>query len=41
MPPMNRAFSRYAVMALCAAWMLAGCSQQGSAPTAGQQQAQA
>jgi hypothetical protein len=28
-------------MAFCAAWMLAGCSQQGSAPTAEQQQAQA
>jgi len=38
---MNRAFPRYAVMAFCAAWMLAGCSQQGSAPTAEQQQAQA
>ena len=38
---MNRVFSRYAVMAFCAAWMLAGCSQQGSAPTAEQQQAQA
>jgi hypothetical protein len=41
MPPMNRVFSRYAVMAFCAVWMLAGCSQQGSAPTAEQQQAQA
>ena len=38
---MNRAFPRYAVMAFCTAWMLAGCSQQGSAPTAGQQQVQA
>jgi hypothetical protein len=38
---MNRAFPRYAVMAFCAAWMLAGCSQQGSAPTAEQRQAQA
>ncbi|KRE86201.1 hypothetical protein ASG75_08785 [Rhodanobacter sp. Soil772] len=38
---MNRAFPRCAVMVFCAAWMLAGCSQQGSAPTAGQQQAQA
>ena len=38
---MNRAFPRYAVMAFCAAWMLAGCSQQGSTPTAEQQQAQA
>ena len=37
---MNRAFPSYAVMASCAAWMLAGCSQQGSAPTAGQQQVQ-
>ena len=38
---MNRVFPRYAVMAFCAAWMLAGCSQQGSAPTAEQRQAQA
>ncbi|GAA0887644.1 hypothetical protein [Rhodanobacter soli] len=36
---MNPAFSRYAVMAFCTAWMLAGCSQQGSTPTAEQQQA--
>ena len=36
---MNSAFSRYAVMAFCTAWMLAGCSQQGSTPTAEQQQA--
>ena len=38
---MNRVFPRHAVMAFCTAWMLAGCSQQGSAPTAGQQQVQA
>jgi len=38
---MNPAFSRYAAMVFCVAWMLAGCSQQGSAPTAEQQQAQA
>jgi len=38
---MNRVFFRYAVMAFWAAWMLAGCSQQGSAPTAEQQQVQA
>ena len=36
---MNRVFPRYAVMAFCTAWMFAGCSQQGSAPTAEQQQA--
>jgi hypothetical protein len=41
MPPMNRVVPRYAVMAFCAAWVLAGCSQQGSAPPAGQQQVQA
>ncbi|WP_108470603.1 hypothetical protein [Rhodanobacter thiooxydans] len=40
---MNRIFFRYAVMAFCATWLLAGCSPQGSAPapTAEQQQAQA
>jgi hypothetical protein len=38
---MNRVFPRYAVMAFCAAWMLAGCSQQGNTPTAEQRQAQA
>ncbi|MBQ4855493.1 hypothetical protein IMW82_12520 [Rhodanobacter sp. B2A1Ga4] len=40
---MNRIFLRYAVMAFCATWLLAGCSPQGSAPapTAEQQQAQA
>jgi hypothetical protein len=38
---MNRAFPRYAVMAFCAAWMLAGCSQQENTPTAEQRQAQA
>ncbi len=40
---MNRAFFRHAPLALCAAWLLAGCSPQGGAPapTAEQQQAQA
>ncbi|KZC21156.1 MULTISPECIES: hypothetical protein [Rhodanobacter] len=40
---MNRAFPRLARLALCAAWLLAGCSPQGGAPapTAEQQQAQA
>ncbi|HEY8328786.1 MAG TPA: hypothetical protein VIO59_10130 [Rhodanobacter sp.] len=38
---MNRAFPRYPVMAFCTAWMLVGCSQQGSAPAAEQQQVQA
>jgi len=39
---MKSAFSRYAMMAFCAAALLAGCSQQGgaSAPDAAQQQAQ-
>ena len=39
---MKSAFSRYAVMALCVAALLAGCSQQGAAPAsdAAQQQAQ-
>ncbi len=39
---MNRAFLRYSPLAFCAAWLLAGCSPQGSAPapTAEQQQAQ-
>jgi hypothetical protein len=40
---MNRTFLRLAPLALCAAWLLAGCSPQGGAPapTAEQQQAQA
>lgn len=39
---MKSAFSRYAMMAFCAAALLAGCSQQGGAPApdAAQQQAQ-
>jgi len=40
---MNRTFLRLAPLALCTAWLLAGCSPQGGAPapTAEQQQAQA
>jgi|SRR5690348_506674 hypothetical protein len=41
MPPMNRAFLRYALIAACATWLLAGCSPGTPAPTAQQQQAQA
>lgn len=39
---MNRTFPRLVPLALCAAWLLAGCSPQGGAPapTAEQQQAQ-
>ena len=39
---MKSAFSRYAMMAFCAAALLAGCSQEGGAPApdAAQQQAQ-
>ena len=32
---MKSLFSRTAAIALCAAWMLAGCSQQGAVPASG------
>ena len=38
---MNCAFLRYALVAACATWLLAGCSPGTPAPTAQQQQAQA